>query len=811
MKVLLSWLREFAPFDADPIDLGDQMSDLGMAVESIDHLGAGLDGIVVAEVLALSAHPNANKIQLVDVDLGDGEALQICCGAFNMAVGDLVPLATLGTVMPGGMKIERRKLRGEWSNGMLCSSKELGLGDDHGGIFVLPESLREQTGEPFRTAMGIEPDVLYDLEINPNRPDAMSIAGVARDLAARMGVPFTQLEPAIVEAAGGGIDGRVSVNIVDPDLCGRFVARVLDGVRVGQSPQWLANRLTHLGMRPINSIVDISNYVMLELGQPNHTYDLDKVAAGELHVRWAREGEPIRTLDGADRALRTTDGVIANRDDEAIGIAGVMGGASTEISERTQQVLLEMAWWKPMAIAVSSARLGLRSEASMRFERGADPEICELAALRFAELVSQVSLDAGGETVAVVSGTVDVRGDLPSREAISVRTARVSALIGAPFTGERVRELLEPIGFVIDEAGEGPDAVQQVRIPSFRFDTTTETDVIEEIARHHGYARIPKRMPSGVHVGKLNDRQIARRRVRQVLVGLGISEAMPMPFLAPDDFDRAGLSATASLSLANPLAAEESVLRTSLRPGLLKAIAYNESHRNDGVAFFEIGKVWQNQPSPAEPALPLEREVLGVVISGADALEAGRVLDLLLRDLGLAGAGGGGGVVVRQEPVPGLHPSRSAMLVATDGSASISVGELGEVDPQVVASFGVSGRVACVEVDLDAVFSLTRAHRAYVAVSRYPSSDTDFAFEVGDSVPASSVDAAIRLAAGDLLVRLDLFDVYRGSGVPEGTRSLAYRLRLQAPGRTLAETDIAGTRAAVIGAVEATLGAKLRS
>ncbi len=807
MKVLLSWLREFAPFDGDPVALGDQMSDLGMAVESIEHLGAGLDGIVVAEVLALSPHPNADKIQLVDVDLGDGESLQICCGAFNMAVGDLVPLATLGTVMPGGMKIERRKLRGEWSNGMLCSSKELGLGDDHAGIFVLPESLREQRGAEFRAAMGIELDVLYDLEINPNRPDAMSVAGVARDLAARMGVPFTQIAPSVKASSGTDLDGRVSVNIVDPDLCGRFLVSVLDGVRVGQSPQWLANRLTHLGMRPINSIVDISNYVMLELGQPNHTYDLHKVPNGELRVRWAREGEPIRTLDGADRALRSTDGVIANNADEAIGIAGVMGGASTEISDTTQSVLLEMAWWKPMAIAVSSAQLGLRSEASMRFERGADPEICELAALRFAELLTRVTEEAGADPVTLAKGTVDVRGDLSSREAIAVRTPRVSALLGAPFTGERIRELLEPIGFTFDGAGDGADVVQQVRIPTFRFDTATETDVIEEIARHHGYARIPKRMPAGVHVGKLDDRQIARRRVRQVLVGLGISEAMPMPFLAPDDLERAGLSDTPSLTLSNPLAAEESVLRTSLRPGLLKAVAYNQSHRNEGVALFEIGKVWRNEPSPTEPSLPVEREVLGLVVAGADAFEAARVLDLLLRDLGVVAP------LVEQRLVAGLHPTRSATVaLEVDGSPlPVDVAVFGEVDPRVLEAFGVAGRVACLEIDLDTLLSNPRGGPAYTAVSRYPSSDTDLAFEVADAVPASAVDATIRSAAGDLLVRLELFDVYRGEGVAIGARSLAYRLRLQAADRTLADTDINGTRAAVIGAVADGLGAKLRS
>ncbi|MGZ4760291.1 MAG: phenylalanine--tRNA ligase subunit beta, partial [Acidimicrobiales bacterium] len=290
MKVLLSWLKEFAPIEGDPVALGGEMSDLGMAVESIDHLGQGLDGIVVARVLDLRPHPNADKIQLVDVDAGDGEALQICCGAFNMSVGDLVPLATLGTVMGDGMKIERRKLRREWSNGMLCSGRELGLGDDHEGILILdPASV---PGDDLKRSLGIVDDVLYDLEINPNRPDAMSVAGVARDLAARLGVPFTQLAPTVTPAAAT-LAGRASVEIAAPELCGRFYGRVLDDITIGPSPRWLSDRLTALGMRPINNVVDASNYVMLELGQPSHTYDLAKLRDGHLRVRWAREGERI--------------------------------------------------------------------------------------------------------------------------------------------------------------------------------------------------------------------------------------------------------------------------------------------------------------------------------------------------------------------------------------------------------------------------------------------------------------------------------------------------------------------------------------
>jgi phenylalanyl-tRNA synthetase beta chain len=783
VKVLLSWLRELAPFEGDPVALGDQMSDLGMAVESIEHLGQGLDGIVVAEVLDLRRHPDADKIQLVDVDLGDGEALQICCGAFNMAVGDRVPLATLGTTMPNGMKIERRKLRGQWSNGMLCSSRELGLGEDHDGILVLDPAVT--VGADLRAALGIEPDVLFDLEINPNRPDAMSVAGVARDLAARMGVPFTPLSPEVA-TSGAGAAGQTSVEIVDKDLCGRFLVRVLHDVTVGTSPAWLANRLTYLGMRPINSVVDVSNYVMLELGQPNHTYDLAKVPGGAFRVRWAREGEALRTLDGVERTLSAGDGVIADRDDTAIGIAGVMGGASTEISGTTTSVLLEMAWWDPMSIARSSGRLGLRSEASMRFERGADPEIAELAARRFAELLA-----ATGATLA--PGTVDERGRLPDRGPVRVRTDRVNAYLGTRLTDGDIRRLLEPIGFEL-KPGEG---TQDAIVPSFRPDVATETDVIEEVARHHSYSRIPRTVPPAVRAGGLTPFQQARREVRQILVGLGVDEAMPLPFLSPADVARAGLPDQV-VTLTNPLDADESVLRPSLAPGLLKAIAYNASHRNPGVRLFEIGKVFGRPPAGQQ--LPDEREHLGVVLAGEDARAAVDVWHVLADALALPSP------TLVQEAVPGLHPTRAARTLV-DGRP---VGCVGEIDPGILDRFGITERVAWVEADLDAVLGQVETARRYEPISRFPSSDVDLAFEVDEATPAGDIEATIVASGAPLVATVELFDVYRGEGMAPGRRSLAYRLRLQAADRTLTDADIASARTAVIDAVITAHPAELR-
>lgn len=783
MKVLLSWLRDFAAFEGDPVELGRTMSDLGMAVESLDRLGEGLDGIVVARVLDLRPHPDADRIQLVDVDAGDGQAQQVCCGAFNMAIGDHVPLATVGTTMPGGMEIARRKMRGEWSNGMLCSSQELGLGADHSGIMVLPPD--SEVGVALADALGIESDVLYDLEINPNRPDAMSIAGVARDLAARLKLPFAIPEPVVAPSAGAAVGERASVEIIDGDLCGRFVARVLHDVAVGESPAWIANRLTAMGMRPINSLVDVSNYVMLELGQPNHAYDLSRLAGGGLRVRRARDGEALVTLDDVERRFVADDLLICDAEDTAVGIAGIMGGEATEISADTTDVLLELAWFQPLAVARTARRLGLRTEASARFEKGTDPEVLELAALRFAELL--------GDTASLAPGVIDARGELPARPPVRVRTDRANAVIGIDLVPVAVRDLLEPIGFGCDSAGDDHD----VTIPSWRPDTETEIDVIEEIARHHGYGRIPRSVPRSTESGGLTRYQRDRRRVRQALVGLGFSEVMPLPFLAPGDLARAGLDDD-GIRVANPLVAEESVMRSSLLPGLCKVLAYNASHRNPDVSVFELGHVYRRPDSP-DADLPDETERVAAAIAGAEAPAAVQAWRAVAEHLKVP-------FELSARQIPGLHPTRAADIVVD----AMVVGALGEVDPDVLRAFEVPGRVAWIDLDLTTVLAVDRSARPYDPVRLFPSSDLDLAFEVDESVPAGRVEPILREAAGELLVELELFDVFRGSSVSPGRRSLAWRLRLQASDRTLTDAELAEVRSRCVAAVEAAVPASLR-
>ena len=793
MKVTLSWLREFAPdISGTPEELSETLSALGLTVEDMAITGDVVDGVVLAKVLNLRPHPAADKIQLVDLDAGSGVAKQVCCGAFNMSVGDLVPLATPGTMMPNGLKIAERKMRGEVSAGMCCSGAELGLSDDHEGILILNDRVAPEAelGMPLAPAIGFESDVLWDLEVNANRPDAMSVAGVARDLAAALGISFSF--PDYRVAAGSAASNEtaeeiLTVEILDPQVCGRFLATVLRGVSVGTSPQWLADRLISAGMRPINSIVDISNYVMLELGQPNHTFDLAAIPDGHLKVRRATAGETLTTLDGTVRQLTANDAVITNGADQVISLAGVMGGATTEISASTTDVLLEVAWWDPPTISRTVKRLNLVSEASNRFRRGVDWGSNMLRALqRFIQLASQLG-------VVAVDGFVEAKGHTVDRTPLPVRSAKINGLLGTELSAVAMAEHLRSIGF-------GAEVVQSecasedlsVTVPTWRWDTATETDVAEEVGRLFGYENIPRTVPRGELPGGLSDYQVRRRQVRQALLGYGCDETMPLPFLEAADLTKTQLADNTldnALRLTNPVAAEQSLLRPSLLPGQLKAIAYNQSHRNSDVRFFEIGHVFLLPP--ASQLLPDEREYLGVALAGCEAPAAVGALDLLDNTLGLPN------VVLRAAAPAGMHATRSAEVVV----AGKVRGVVGEVDPQVLKDFGIAGRVAWLEVDLGALLSGPRRSGKYQPISKYPSSDVDLAFEVPIKVASADIVTSLRKASQGLLVDVELFDVYRGDGVPSGSRSLAYRLRFQANDRTLTDAEVASVRQSCVQAV----------
>ncbi|HEV2811358.1 MAG TPA: phenylalanine--tRNA ligase subunit beta [Acidimicrobiales bacterium] len=787
MRVPLSWLTDFVALDLPVEEVVATLDDLGLAVESVTSVGEGLNGVVVARVLEISPIAGADRIRAVTVDAGGPEPVPVVCGAWNFTVDDLVPLATVGTVLPGGLEIKARRMRGAASEGMLCAPDELGLPGDHDGILVLRDG--PSPGTPVMTALGRSVDTVFELEVNANRPDAMSVAGVARDLAARLGLPFAIPEPKVSD---GPLVKTVSIAIEDPVICGRFLAQVVTGIVVRPSPTWIVERLALAGMRPINNVVDASNYVMLELGQPTHPYDLGRLAGRGLRVRRARVGETVVTLDGVERALEPADPLICDVDDQPLGIAGIMGGASSEIDATTTEVVLEAAWFDPLTIARSSRRLKLRSEASARFEKGCDWQGIDRAAARFCELLHH----APGGNAVVAGAPVEATGHLPSRSPIRLRTERVNQLLGTDLSGNRIAGYLTPLGFT---STPDDDGVLSVELPSWRLDSATEIDVVEEVARLHGYRAIPSTLPRSPLTGGLSAHQRDRRLVRQILAGGGADEVWTTTFVSPADLERCHVDPHLAVAVTNPLVAEQSRLRTSLLPGLAGAVAANARRRQPGVCLFEIGQTFVRPPDGQ--SLPEETEMVACAAAGRDATESVTLWHLLVEGLNITHWRLAAAVIA------GLHPTRSARVLVDD----VPVGVVGELDRGVAAAYQLTERVAWMELDLGRLLAAPRGAGAYRPVSRFPSSDIDLAFEVEDSTAAADVERTLRQAGGDLVAGVTLFDAYRGDQMGPGRRSLAWTIRFQAPDRTLTDEEVAAARSRLVDAVEGAHPATLRT
>ncbi len=786
MKVVLSWLNDIVPVGVDAPAIAEVMTQLGMQVEEILHVGSTVDGVITAKVLRTERHPDAAKVHRVWVDAGDGVERHVWCGAFNMQAGDVIPLATPGTTMPDGRVIEPRPILGIESQGMLCSANELGLGDDHTGILILAADCA--LGVPYGEALGLQAEVVFDVDLTRNRPDCWGHLGVARDLGAQLG---RRVEPLGAALDPAGSVRSATVDLVDGERCPRFTTIVLSGIVVQPSPGWMARRLKAAGMRPINNVVDVSNYVMLELNQPNHAYDLDTLGGGGFRIRLALDGETIVTLDGVERTMSADDLLICDALDVPIGVAGIMGGLHSEITDTTATVALEIACFEQTSMTRSMNRLGIRSEASGRFERGVDTHGMPPAQARFVELLRETCPD-----LVVHAGAVDERSASlpPAERPVLVRVSQVNRILGTTLDADGIAALIEPIGF---QVARRDGDVLTVGIPSWRPDSSAEIDLIEEVARHYGYSNIGAAVPNSTMHGRLSPMQQRRRLLRQVLVGRGLAEVITDSFLSESALAEAHLSDDA-IHITNPLVAGDDVLRPSMRPGILRTIAFNESHRRTGLSLFEIGHMYP--PGDRRSALPPEFEGLSVALAGRDATAAMALWRELVSAMGF-------GARVDQSLVPvGLHPTRSATLsVGRD-----VVGAVGEIHPSVLASFGVAERVAWLELDLSRLLGVEPKIAQWRATSRYPSSDFDLAFVLADTVPAEKLDKAIRQAGGNLLVDLALFDVYRGTGVADDARSLAYRLRLQATDRTLTDIEVASVRAKIVG-VTTKLGAQLRA
>jgi len=786
MRVPLSWLLDFVPLTAEPRAIAEALDRLGLEVEAIDAPGEEITGVKAARIIAVHPHPNADKLQRCDITFGDGETT-VVCGAPNVAAGMVVAYAPAGATLPGGFTLEKRKIRGELSDGMLCSAKELGLGADHDGI--LPLDADTELGRDVRDILGLH-DVVFDLSITPNRSDAMSVVGVARDLGAHFGLPFTVPEPSI-DVSGDADD--ITVVVDAPDRAPRFTARRV-GVTMGESPGWLKRRLTLAGMRPISNVVDVTNYVMLERGQPSHAFDLDRLRGPGLVVRMANEGESLTTLDDVERALLPTDLLICDADRRPQAIAGIMGGAEAEVHAGTTGIVLEVAYFAPMGISRTSKRLGLRSEASARFERGVDPNGVLRASDRVVELLTEV---AGAP---VGPPPIDVYPTPVERERIRVRPARVGAVLGLDLDGEQVRDALRPLEIEIEDTGDA-DAFVAVA-PTFRPDLAREIDIVEEVGRRIGLDSIPRTLPHTTEQGGgLTLRQRARRLVADTLVGLGLNEAMTISLIAESDVTRTGRGFDDTVRATNALNADEPVLRPSLLPGMLKSVARNVGYGLTDLAMFEMGHVFL-APGPGE-LLPDERDRLGVLLTGTvrrapvepdrtvDGYDAMDVLHAVADAL----------VLARAETRTADHaehtPGRSAAVIV-DG---VEVGAIGELRADVLTAFGIGVPVVGFEIELGPLLAGERRDLAFSALSTFPAATMDFAFVLDESVPAAAVVATVRRAGGDLVEDARVFDEYRAEALGAGKRSLAVAVRFRAPDRTLGDKQLAKVRNACIHAV----------
>ncbi len=824
MRIALSWLREFVELHESPDELRPVLDDLGLVVEGIEYVGEGLQDVVVARIDEIRAIKGADRVRLVVVDAGAGP-LEIVCGATNFALGDHVPLAPVGAVLPGGFEIAQRSMRGVTSNGMLCSARELGLSEDHRGLMVLDAMIEPVVGQSLLEALDITPDVVFDISVEGNRPDAWSVEGVARDLATRFGRALAA--PSLAEPNGTETSASFAgAGIDDPDLCGRLTVSVLRNVNVGPSPAWVARRVQSAGMRPISNVVDASNLVMLELGQPTHPYDAAQVARRTIRARRARPGEKLLTLDGVERELARAgrglgdtgeDCVIVDGDDHVIGLAGIMGGATSEISDDTTDVLLEAAFFDPMTIARSSKRHGLRSEASNRFERGVDPHLALRAAARFVAILRESVPD-----LEWLSAPLDVWGTIPTPPTVEIRSDDVERLLGLEIPDDEVTSILRGLNFEVTEHGESLMVVPSTARLDVRSGAAGRADVIEEVARIYGYRRLPRRTPKWPEPGALSQRQRLRRHLRDVVVDLGAIEAWTPTLGSDAEFDllHPGVE---RVRITNPLASEESVMRATMITGLVRAWGKNVERGTGDVVLAEIGAVFAHPATTptSRPTrggvggsvtlhLPYENERLTVVLGrhDDDATSAVAFWAILAERLGLAD------VVVRSvDTTPhGLHPTRCGRLV--DRASGSVLGFVGEVDAALVESLvaaSANRRVGIIDLDVDALADFTKAtRRGEVASvpSRYPSASIDLAFVTPTSVHAA--DLAHELAsASELVEDVALFDVYRGANLPDATRSVAFSVRFSSPDRTLSESEVARARELLIDKARS-LGAVLR-
>ena len=820
MRVSYEWLKSMVEVPENTADLVEAYTRTGTEVEAVESVGASLDHVVTGRILTKEPHPDSDHMWVTTVDVGERNVdengapapLQIVCGAQNFEAGDHNVVAMIGAELPGGVVIKKSKLRGVPSCGMNCSARELGLSADHDGIMILPADA--PVGMPIGQYLGIS-DVVLDCEITPNRPDCLSMVGMARETGAALDRDVAVELPKVQAAAGAPAEEEVSVEIADEELCQRYVARVVRGVHVGPSPEWLAKRVAAAGARPINNVVDITNYVMYLTGQPLHAFDLaklDRQSDGKAHivVRAAHEGETITTLDGNERQLTEDMALITDNGQTPIALAGVMGGANSEIDDATCDVLLESAAFSSSHTSRTSRNLQLISEASMRFERIVDAHGCAAAAEAACALFESV---CGAQ---VAPGAVDAYPNPSEPLNLTLRCERLRAMMGAPITDEFATHVLERLGCVV--SGAQGEHTFTVVVPTYRPDLLREIDLYEEIVRLWGEGDVEPTLPAARnHRGGLTLEQRRLRQVRAALRACGLNETVSYNFVSEDDLARVRMddgTRGSKVRLMSPMSADMAVMRQTLIPGLLRSVAYNLNHGVSNVALFEMGRVYFGRPGKAQPK---ERTFVAGVLVGAwddtswnqsfaplDFFDAKGVVQALLDDLRISKARY---VAIDPEQACQAQPGRVAEVLA----ANVRMGWVGELHPLVLAEFGIEVPVAAFELDLDALIAASHSVLPYADVSQLPSVDMDLALVVDEDVTCERLVQSITSAGGKHLASVRLFDVYRdAAAVGTGKKSMAFALQYRSDDHTMSSDEAEALHAKVVSKVCRATGGKVR-
>lgn len=814
MKASLTWMKDYVPVDTTKPaqELADVLTQAGIPVEDVISMDPGLKKIFTGKITEITNHPDADKLQVCQVACLDdktGEEItkQIVTAATNVAVGQVVPVAYHKSRLADGTEIKKGKLRGEVSDGMFCSVAELGIPKDMvmpgegEGIYILPEGT--PIGMDIRDAVMLN-DTVYEFELTPNRADCFSMIGLSREFAVLTNAQNT--EPTVkVNENGTDVNDMVKIGIDDAELCSRFLARVIGNVKVGPSPLWLQNRLRNGGIRPINNVVDVTNYVMLEYGQPMHAYDYDKVAGHQLTARAAKAGEALKTLDGTDREL-TTDMLVIADANGPVGVAGVMGGLDSEVTEATTTIILESAVFKGSSIRRTARALGMRSEASGRFERGVNAEYSPVALDRAAQLLQELM-----EDITVAKGVVDVYPAPAEARTVSFTVAAVNSYLGTDISAERMQEILTTLSFTWTQDGD----VITVGVPSWRGDVTVMPDIAEEVARIYGYDFIPNTTPwANLNSGTMSDKKLLTKAIRQTLVTQGLSEIITFSFMHTDSLKKLLIPETDSryqaVPILNPITEEFPVMRTTLIPSMLDTAARNLAQKNHDLWLFEAGAVYEPKALPITE-LPVEKYHVSGFMMGkttdlqwaqpqrdTDFYDVKGVLEAVLKELRIE-------ATIERSKETYLHPGVSAQYVV-DGTV---IATLGEVHPQVMKAYDLPGKAYLFDIDVTAILGLTRGQLRYQGISKFPGTARDLAIVAPKTVSSEAISQVIYEKGGQYLERAFVFDVYEGAHIEEGHRSLAYNLSFRSNEGTLTDEDIQPAIDDILAAL-AELGCKLR-